>query len=59
MNPYQPNLSGAWFMQRAMSAQVGSSPPAGLTNYILGSNFQVMSQLGDETMRPFLQDVRP
>eukprot|EP00898_Chlorokybus_atmophyticus_P001090 jgi/Chlat1/1982/Chrsp158S00127 len=57
INPYLPNLSIAWFMQRAMSAPVGTKPPPGFINYVLGRNFAAMEKLGDAVLRPFLQDV--
>ncbi|GJP54272.1 hypothetical protein CLOM_g13381 [Closterium sp. NIES-68] len=57
INPYQPNLSGAWLLQRAMSARVGSSPPPDFINNLLATNFACMQKLGDPVLRPFLQDV--
>ncbi|CAI7881610.1 unnamed protein product [Closterium sp. NIES-54] len=57
INPYQPNLSGAWLLQRAMSARVGSSPPPDFINTLLATNFAAMQKLGDPVVRPFLQDV--
>ncbi|CAI6004527.1 unnamed protein product [Closterium sp. NIES-64] len=57
INPYQPNLSGAWLLQRAMSARVGSTPPPDFINTLLATNFACMQKLGDPVVRPFLQDV--
>eukprot|EP00271_Cylindrocystis_brebissonii_P005231 TRINITY_DN17188_c0_g1_i1.p1 TRINITY_DN17188_c0_g1~~TRINITY_DN17188_c0_g1_i1.p1 ORF type:complete len:622 (+),score=96.60 TRINITY_DN17188_c0_g1_i1:241-1866(+) len=57
VNPYQPNLSGAWLLQRAMSAQVGSNPSPDFINNLLATNFAAMERLGDPVLRPFLQDV--
>eukprot|EP00897_Mesotaenium_endlicherianum_P002101 jgi/Mesen1/1919/ME000144S01047 len=57
VNPYQPNLSGAWLLQRAMSARVHSSPPPHFINDLLSTNFGAMQKLGDPVLRPFLQDV--
>lgn len=58
INPYNPSLSAAWMMQRAMSI------PADLNNYdtqfinrLLGGNFAAMEKMGDATLKPFLQDV--
>lgn len=57
INAYQPNLSGAWLLQRAMSAPVGSNPPSDFINSLLATNFKSMERLGDPVLRPFLQDV--
>jgi hypothetical protein len=57
LNPYTPNLSGAWLFQRAMSAPRGTSPDPQFVNSLLGTNFGVMQRLGDGVLRPFLQDV--
>ena len=57
LNPYLPNLSGAWLFQRAMSAPRGTRPARNFVNTLLGTNFGVMQRLGDATLRPFLQDV--
>ncbi|KAL2631927.1 hypothetical protein R1flu_016613 [Riccia fluitans] len=57
LNPYMPNLSGAWLLQRAMSVPVGADPPPEFINELLSTNFSCMEKLGDSVMRPFLQDV--
>lgn len=58
INPYQPNLSGAWLLQRAMAPPLGTAPPPpGFINALLSSNFNAMQRLGDPVLRPFLQDV--
>ncbi|KAG6557903.1 hypothetical protein Mapa_000081 [Marchantia paleacea] len=57
LNPYMPNLSGAWLLQRAMSVPPGGSPPPDFINELLSTNFTCMEKLGDPVMRPFLQDV--
>jgi lycopene cyclase CruP len=58
INAYSPALSGAWMMQRAMSIPATSnSYNIDFVNRLLGGNFQVMAQLGDPTLKPFLQDV--
>ena len=38
----QPNLSGAWLFQRAMSARVGSNPNPNFINDLLSTNFGAM-----------------
>ena len=57
MNQYQPALSASWLFQKCMSVSPGTSPPDGFINRLMRVNFGVMSSLGDEVMRPFLQDV--
>lgn len=58
INAYSPALSGAWMMQRAMSIPTSlTSYNVNFVNKLLGGNFEVMSQLGDATLKPFLQDV--
>ncbi|KAK8952209.1 hypothetical protein KSP39_PZI003714 [Platanthera zijinensis] len=57
LNPYMPNLSSSWLFQRAMSARTDSDVSATFINELLYYNFQAMQQLGDGTLRPFLQDV--
>lgn len=59
INQYNPGLSAAWMLQRAMSIPAGSPPhyDRDFINTLLGRNFGVMERLGDATMRPFLQDV--
>jgi flavin-dependent dehydrogenase len=57
INPYTPNLAGAWLFQRAMSAPRGTNPDPQFVNTLLGTNFGVMNRLGDGVLRPFLQDV--
>ena len=57
MNPYQPSLSAGWMFQRAMSVPVGANPPSNLIQGTLANTFRAMGRLGDDTMKPFLQDV--
>eukprot|EP01039_Chlorochromonas_danica_P003675 gene3675-4021_t len=59
INSYQPNLSACWMFQKSMSvpAKVKGQVPADLVISTLRSSFRAMEQLGDSTMRPFLQDV--
>lgn len=58
LNPYLPNLSGAWLFQRAMSAPRGCGSGDDFVNTLLATNFGVMRRLGTDTvLRPFLQDV--
>jgi flavin-dependent dehydrogenase len=58
INPYNPSLSAAWMMQRAMSIPADlKSYDRAFINRLLGGNFQAMRSAGDATLRPFLQDV--
>lgn len=57
INSYQPNLSACWMFQRAMSIKVGDSPNPELIVGTLSNSFTAMEKLGDDVMRPFLQDV--
>lgn len=57
INAYQPNLSAAWMFQKAMSVKQGQKPDPKFVNRLLATNFQVMDDMGQRTMRPFLQDV--
>eukprot|EP00188_Purpureofilum_apyrenoidigerum_P002729 Plantae.Rhodophyta-Purpureofilum_apyrenoidigerum.ctg27932.p1 GENE.Plantae.Rhodophyta-Purpureofilum_apyrenoidigerum.ctg27932~~Plantae.Rhodophyta-Purpureofilum_apyrenoidigerum.ctg27932.p1 ORF type:complete len:529 (-),score=86.04 Plantae.Rhodophyta-Purpureofilum_apyrenoidigerum.ctg27932:107-1693(-) len=58
ITPYMPSLSVTWLFQRAMS--VGADQKVrdpDLINKVLGSNFTAMQRMGDDVLRPFLQDV--
>ena len=62
INAYQPALSAAWLFQRCMSVQVGSSSSPlssskTFINDLMRINFSVMQNLGDDVLKPFLQDV--
>ncbi len=57
INAYNPSLSGAWMLQRAMSVRPGQGGDPQFINKLLGANFAVMQKLGDATLRPFLQVV--
>jgi flavin-dependent dehydrogenase len=62
INAYQPALSAAWLFQRCMSVQVGSSKSPlssskTFINDLMRINFGVMQNLGDDVLKPFLQDV--
>ncbi|GAX73571.1 hypothetical protein CEUSTIGMA_g1022.t1 [Chlamydomonas eustigma] len=57
IHSYNPGLSSAWMLQRAMSVRPSDSPPANLINRMLSGNFAAMSKLGEPVMKPFLQDV--
>eukprot|EP00775_Hariotina_reticulata_P005255 gene5255-5490_t len=60
VNAYNPGLSSAWMLQRAMTGSRtpdGSSAPPELINRMLGANFGAMVDMGDPVLKPFLQDV--
>lgn len=57
LQPYQPNIAVTWMFQRAMSAGIGQKLDPNQINHLLAAVFQAMEQLGDNVLRPFLQDV--
>lgn len=57
LQPYQPNLSVTWLFQKAMSVEMGKNVPSDRINNLLIAVFEIMQQLGDEILHPFLQDV--
>lgn len=57
LQPYQPNLSVTWLFQKAMSVGVEQSLPPERINQVLSTIFADMADLGDEVLKPFLQDV--
>ncbi|NES96274.1 MAG: FAD-binding oxidoreductase [Desertifilum sp. SIO1I2] len=57
LQPYQPNLSVTWLFQRAMSMGMQQNLDPQQINQLLAVVFPIMDKLGDEVLRPFLQDV--
>ena len=57
LQPYQPNLSVTWLFQKSMSVGVEQTLPPNKINAVLSTIFDDMAALGDEVLRPFLQDV--
>ncbi|MEL6158575.1 MAG: FAD-binding oxidoreductase [Cyanobacteria bacterium J06623_5] len=57
LQPYQPNLSVTWLFQKSMSVGVNQSLSPNKINQVLSTIFEDMSALGDEVLKPFLQDV--
>lgn len=58
INAYTPNLSAAWMFQKAMSVpknKNGLDPK--FVNRLLATNFEIMNNMGERTLMPFLQDV--
>jgi lycopene cyclase CruP len=57
LQPYQPNLSVTWLFQQAMRIPIGQPCHPQAINELLAMTFQIMENLGDRVLRPFLQDV--
>ncbi len=57
LQPYQPNVSVTWLFQRSMSVGVNQKISPNQINQLLAGVFQVMEQLGEPVLKPFLQDV--
>ena len=57
LQPYQPNLSVTWLFQRSMSAAMNQKIDPDQINQLLAAVFQVMEELGEPVLKPFLQDI--
>jgi lycopene cyclase CruP len=57
LQPYQPNLSVTWLFQKAMSIRGESKIDPSQINDLMSGVFQAMDKLGDDVVKPFLQDV--
>ena len=57
LQPYQPNIGVTWMFQRAMSVGINQQVDPNLINNLLAAVFRSMEHLGDDVLRPFLQDV--
>jgi lycopene cyclase CruP len=57
LQPYQPNLSVTWLFQESMRVGMEQSLNPNQINRVLGTIFGDMAALGDDTLKPFLQDV--
>jgi lycopene cyclase CruP len=57
LQPYQPNIAVTWMFQRAMSVGINQTVDPDRINNLLAAVFQSMEHLGDDVLRPFLQDV--
>ena len=57
LQPYQPNLSVTWLFQESMRVGVNQSLPPDHINRTLATIFGDMAALGEDTLKPFLQDV--
>jgi lycopene cyclase CruP len=57
LQPYQPNIAVTWMFQRAMSVGIDQKLNPDQINNLLAAVFQSMQSLGDDVLRPFLQDI--
>ncbi|MEB3251403.1 MAG: FAD-binding oxidoreductase [Cyanobacteriota bacterium] len=57
LQPYQPNLAVTWLFQRSMGVGVDQQIPDQQINTLLGTIFTAMAGMGEDIMKPFLQDV--
>ena len=57
IQPYQPNISVTWLFQRTMSVGINKQPNPNQINDLMNGVFAVMERLGDDVLKPFLQDV--
>ncbi len=57
LQPYQPNIAVNWLFQKTMSVGMEQTVNPQQINELMSAVFQVMDNLGDEVLRPFLQDV--
>ncbi|PZV20840.1 MAG: FAD-dependent oxidoreductase, partial [Leptolyngbya sp.] len=57
LQPYQPNLSVTWLFQKSMSVRVDQTLSEQRINTMLTAIFAAMAELGEPTLKPFLQDV--
>jgi lycopene cyclase CruP len=57
LQPYQPNITVTWMFQRAMSVGINQQTDPDRINNLLAAVFRSMEYLGDDILRPFLQDV--
>ncbi|MGB3309090.1 MAG: FAD-binding oxidoreductase [Nodosilinea sp.] len=57
LQPYQPNLSVTWLFQKSMSVGMDQTLAEQHINRMLTAIFAAMAELGEPTLKPFLQDV--
>ena len=57
LQPYQPNISVTWLFQKTMSVGINQKISSNQINELMSGVFQVMDKLGDDVLKPFLQDV--
>lgn len=57
LQPYQPNISVTWLFQKTMSVGIHENPSPQQINHLMSGVFRVMDRLGEDVLKPFLQDV--
>jgi len=57
LQPYQPNISVTWLFQKTMSVAINQKVNPQQINNLMSGVFEVMDRLGDDVLKPFLQDV--
>jgi lycopene cyclase CruP len=57
LQPYQPNISVTWLFQQTMSVPANRQVNPQQINNLMSGVFAVMERLGDDVLKPFLQDV--
>lgn len=57
IQPYQPNISVTWLFQKTMSVAMDKQASPQQINNLMSGVFKVMDDLGDDVLKPFLQDV--
>jgi len=57
LQPYQPNLAVTWLFQRTMRVGPDQRADPQQVNRLLAAVFARMAELGDDVLKPFLQDV--
>jgi lycopene cyclase CruP len=57
LQPYQPNISVTWLFQKTMSVGIDQQVNPQQINNLMNGVFAVMDRLGDDVLKPFLQDV--
>jgi lycopene cyclase CruP len=57
LQPYQPNISVTWLFQKTMSVGINQKANPNQINNLMNGVFAVMDKLGDDVLKPFLQDV--
>jgi lycopene cyclase CruP len=57
LQPYQPNISVTWLFQKTMSVDLDRQVNPNQINELMNGVFAVMDNLGDDVLKPFLQDV--
>ncbi|MDJ0578088.1 MAG: FAD-binding oxidoreductase [Xenococcaceae cyanobacterium MO_234.B1] len=57
LQPYQPNIAVTWLFQKTMSVAIEQKVNPNQINNLMNGVFQVMEKLGDDVLKPFLQDV--